>query len=269
MPTGILWLGILLLPIDAPRSPQGRRIDLDAATLFIPDGYRPKDQTVDLILHLHGSPSIIEPAITESKMKAVLIEFNRKGLSSVYKEPFSDPKLFGRLVTKALEAVKKENLADSPRAGHILVSSFSAGFGGVRELLKDPETFARIDTLVMADSLYAGYEGDGATHRPDPKLMAGFVRFALEAAVGRKTFVLTHSAQVPSGYASTTETADSLIKAVSGTADPTRIEWEPGWIQTRQYGKGRLLILGFEGAGSEDHMRHLRGIARIWKAIPQ
>ena len=46
-----------------------------------------------------------------------------------------------------------------------------------RELLKVPEHFARIDTLVMADSLYAGYEGDPSLHHVDPALMEGFRRF--------------------------------------------------------------------------------------------
>jgi hypothetical protein len=98
--------------------------------------------------------------------------------------------------------------------------------------------------------------------------MEGFRRFALEAAAGRKTFVLTHSAQVPEGYGSTTETADFLIRAVGGAAEPTDVPWTDTWRQTRRFARGRFLVLGFAGAEPADHLAHLRNIARIWLAIP-
>src|SRR5207302_384225 len=125
----------------------------------------------------------------------------------------------------ARSALKDLHVAEGPRIGRVVVSSFSAGFGGVRALLKVPEHFARIDGLIMADSIYCGYAGEPKEHRVDPALMDGFRRFAAEAAAGRKAFLLTHSALVPDGYASTAETADFLIHALGGTHEPTRVEW--------------------------------------------
>ena len=153
----------------------------------------------------------------------------------------------------------------------MVVSSFSAGFGGVRAMLKDPDHFARIDGLIMADSIYCGYAGDPKDRRVDPALMDGFRRFAIEAAAGRKTFLLTHSALIPEGYASTAETADFLIDAVGGKAEPVKVEWIKGWTQTRTFTKGRFVVLGFAGTEGADHMSHLRQIARLWNrylAIP-
>jgi hypothetical protein len=98
--------------------------------------------------------------------------------------------------------------------------------------------------------------------------MDRFRPFALEAAAGRKTFLLTHSAQVPEGYASTTETADFLIRALDGEPEPTGVLWTDGWTQTRRFARGRFLVLGFAGSGGDDHMRHLQEIERVWKAIP-
>ena len=243
----------------------GRRVDLGEATLFIPGGDRPDGGTVDLVVHLHGAPSVVEPAFIEARMSGALVEFNRNGLSRVYAEPFADPALFTRLIDRALAALKPGDGAGPPVLGRLTLSSFSAGFGGVREILKVPEHFARIDTLVMADSIYAGYAGDPDRREVDPALMEGFRRFALEAAAGRKTLVITHSAQVPGGYASTTETADFLIRDVGGTPEPSDLSWGDGWTQKRRFARGKLLVLGFDGAEGADHMRHLRRIATLWE----
>jgi hypothetical protein len=83
-------------------------------------------------------------------------------------------------------------------------------------------------------TLRAKYAGDPAAHRVDTELMAGFVRFAREAAAGRKAMLLTHSAQVPEGYASTTETADFLIAAVGGAPDPAPLDRDDSWRQSRR-----------------------------------
>ena len=202
--------------------------------------------------------------MVEARWPAVLIEFNRKGLSSVYAGPFADPKLFDRLLDGSLRALVDAKLADAPRLGRVAVSSFSAGFGGVRELLKVPEHFRRIDALILADSLYCGYAGSPAEKRVDPALMAGFRAFALEAAKGSKTLVVTHSEQVPGGYASTTETADDLIQAVGGRAADGRVDRGDGWVQAREFRERGMIVLGFEGEGPEDHMRHLRRVAVAW-----
>ena len=265
-----LSLGLILaLPAQRPESaPPGHRAGLgvEGATLFVPEGYRPAaGGVVDVVLHLHGATSVIEPALVDAHWPAVLIAFNRKGLSRVYTEPFSDPKLFPRLLDAARSALKDLHVADDPRIGRVVVSSFSAGFGGVRALLKVPEHFARIDGLIMADSIYCGYTGDPKDHRVDPALMDGFRRFAVEAAAGRKTFLLTHSALVPQGYASTGEAADFLIDAVGGKAEPAKVAWSDAWTQMRAFSKGRFVVLGFAGTEGADHMSHLRQINKLWK----
>jgi rhamnogalacturonan endolyase len=270
-----LTLGLMInLAGLAPEPPAGRRADLgiEGATLFVPEGFKPgPGGVVDVVLHLHGATSVIEPALVDARWPAVLIAFNRKGLSRVYTEPFSDPKLFSRLLDAARSALKDLHVADDPRIGRVAVSSFSAGFGGVRAMLKVPEHFARIDGLIMADSIYCGYTGDPKDHRVDPALMDGFRRFAVEAAAGRKTFLLTHSALVPEGYASTGEVADFLIDAVGGKAEPAKVAWADAWTQTRAFSKGQFVVLGFAGTEGADHMSHLRQINKLWKryrAIP-
>ena len=252
----------------APDPPAGRRagLEIEGATLFVPEGYKPgPGGVVDVVLHLHGATSVIEPALVDAHWPAVLIAFNRKGLSRVYTEPFSDPKLFPRLLDAAQSALKNLSVADAPKIGRVVISSFSAGFGGVRAMLKTPEHFARIDGLIMADSIYCGYTGDPKDHRVDPALMDGFRRFALEAAAGRKTMLITHSALIPPGYASTAETANFLVEAVGGKPEPAKVAWADTWTQTSGFSKGRFVVLGFAGTGAADHMSHLRQINKLWK----
>lgn len=254
-------------PARVESNAPGRRVALpEDATLFVPEGYRSgPGGVVDVVLHLHGATTVVEPALVQSGWPAVLVTFNRKGLSSVYAGPFSDATLLNRLLESTRAALARLEVAPEPKLGRLVVSSFSAGFGGVRALLKVPEHFDRIDGLIMADSIYCGYVGDPTRHQADPALMDGFRRFAEQAAAGRKSFLLTHSAQVPEGYASTTETADYLLHALDATPQPASREWAPGWTQTRVATKGRFTVLGFAGAGPEDHLVHLRRITLLWK----
>ena len=266
----MLPLLLLLAIVAPPGPPSGRRVELEGlgATLFVPEGYKAKEKgDVDILLHLHGSTSVIESAIKESGLNSVLIAFNRKGLSKVYAEPFADPALFNKLLDSAISVLKTQKIVENPKPGRVILSAFSAGFGGVRAMLKVPETFARIDGLIMADSIYCGYAGDPANHIVDPALMEGFRAFAVEAAEGRKTFLLTHSAQIPEGYASTTETADFLIQALGPGKVGKLQDWGGSLKQTRAYTKGRFNVLGFSGKEAADHMNHLRGIGLFWKRL--
>lgn len=237
------------------------------ATLYVPPSFQARGGKVNVALHLHGAATVVEPAFAETGWDGVLIVFNRNGLSSVYAKPFADPALFPRLLDEALAAVADQRPGESLALGKVLVSSFSAGFGGVREILKTPSSFGRVDALVLADSLYCGYSGDPAARKLDPDLMRDFERFAREAAAGRKRLLVTHSAQVPEGYGSTTETALALIAASGATDESTNVDWGDGWRQTRRAVQGGFEVLGFTGEEAADHLRHLRRIAELWKRL--
>lgn len=264
-----LRAALLFLAMASSSLGAGTEIELgDGATLYIPTGYQPTDGKVNVALHLHGAATVVEPAIEEGGWSAVLIVFNRGGLSSAYAKPFSDPSLFPRLLDQAVKALDDRYPGRPLKVDKVLLSSFSAGFGGVREILKTPASFDRIDALVLADSLYCGYSGDPATKTLDADLMSVFERFAREAAEGRKRVLVTHSAQVPEGYASTTETADSLINATGADVESKDVDWGDGWRQTRRAVKGRFEVLGFAGVEAADHLRHLRRVGALWKHIP-
>ena len=267
----LLLLTITLIPTQVGATAP-RKVDLGGeATLIVPEGYTPREGRVDLVVHFHGAEATIERALAESGWSSAVVVVNRRGLSSAYAIPFDDPKLFARILERAREAFRADAGAEPPEIGRLVVSSFSAGFGAVRAILAVPDHFDRIDALVLADTLYCGYhepKSKRSKRRPDPALMDGFRRFAAEATAGRKAMLVTHSAQVPEGYASTTETADDLIRHADLRSEPADDDWGDGWRLTRRAAKGKLLILGFGGKGAQDHLRHLRRLGAIWKALP-
>ena len=167
----------------------GFRAPLPLAELFVPEGFRASDDgIVPLCVHFQGGAKAAAENFMRSGQRGVLIADGERALSQQQ----------GREV----------------KFGAISISFFSAGYGAVRELLKDPTWFARIDTLVSADSMYATVVAP-AVRAPRIEDCEGFVRFAQAAARGEKTFVVAYG-MYPTDYASTSETAALLCASVAG-----------------------------------------------------
>ena len=150
--------------------------------------------------------------------------------------------------------------------GRIWLSSFSAGYGAVREILKDPTQFKRIEAIVAADSIYASLEEDLPGRRPRGTQMRDFRRFATLAAAGQRTFVVTHSA-VETPYASTVDTANDLLRVVGIEREQVE-EGRPLPLQlVTQARRGNFYVFGYAGDQGEDHLEHLRQIGRWWSCF--
>lgn len=230
------------------------------AVVSLPERWAAMGPEVPVWIHLHGATEVVEREFGAVGAPGVLVTLTLPGLSRVYAEHFARAGAWTELLGEVERVMRERAAGKNVKAGRVTVSSFSAGFGGVRELLKQPEAYGRIGTLVMADSIYCGYAGDPTEKQVDAELMKGFVAFAKDAAEGRKRMVVSHSGQVPEGYASTTETADFLIAAVNGERSEEREEWEGGLRLVSEAARGQFAVLGFAGAGPEDHMAHLRGL---------
>lgn len=223
----------------------------------------PLPANTPLWLHLHGATDTVEPAFASLTTPGVLATLTLPGLSKVYADHFADPAVFDTLLRDITETVRRASGQAAWTPGELTVSSFSAGFGGVRQLLRQPAAFDRIAVLVMADSIYCGYAGAPAEHRVDPNLMEGFLRFARLATEGRKRLLVTHTQQVPEGYASTTETADYLLTHTGGERHWEEIIWTTGLTQTSRCRRGGFEVIGFQGAEAKDHLQHLRALGLL------
>ncbi len=86
---------------------------------------------------------------------------------------------------------------------------FSASCQGLAQVLSSGDG-GKVDALLAIDGLHVGYLNKQKSQGPNPAGMAPWFQFAVRAGLNDRLFVDTHSSVVPSGYASTTETADYL-----------------------------------------------------------
>jgi len=220
-----------------------------------------------LLIHFHGAPETVQQAFARSGLDAVLVVINFPGLSTAYSRPFAtDHQLFQQILDRAATARADARHASETHWERITVSSFSAGYGAVREILKTPTYFDQIDALVAADSIYAGLRPEHSARQVEDAHMKDFLRFAALAAKGKKTFIISHSAQA-TPYASTTETADYLLRALDLTRVPETTVRTESIRPSSHASRGRFLVLGCEGDSGPDHMQHLRHIDLFWSRL--
>ncbi len=228
--------------------------------VYLPDQER-ATETVDLLIHFHGAAYVPKCAVHASGHPLALAVVNLGSGSAVYERAFTESTTFTRLVDSARDSLSEKTGSDIEIA-RVYLSSFSAGYGAVRAILRDHA--ARIDGIILLDGLHTGYVpprrvlADGGTL--NTKKLEPFVRYAQRAMAGEKRLVITHSAIFPGTYASTTECADYLISALGLRRRPV-LKWGPAGMQrlseTRQNG---LRILAFAGNTAPDHIDHLHAL---------
>lgn len=249
----------------------GTLIALEFGVLYIPDSFAPDDaERVDLLVHFHGGRDILARAIEAQGLNVVMIHVSPGGFSSAYRVPFQeDAALFGRLLGEALVHVRERgDVAADAGWRRVNLSSFSAGYGAVRELLRDAGYAERIDGIALCDTVYAGYVERDGVDVPNPAQVAPFVAFARLAADedAGKTLVMTHSYLEPGTYAGTHEVAQAVIDAV-GAEDRAVDEDGPGGMHiVRRATRGRFEVFGVVGDDGPAHMQHLH-TAGHWVAM--
>lgn len=235
--------------------------------LFVPVGYEHRsDGAVDLLIHFHGDPPTVWNNAAQAKLNAVIVTANYNGLSGVFSKPFSDPQLFQTLLDDALAKLREQPDFDDASWDKIAVTSFSAGYGAVREILKQPQYRDTIYGILAGDSLYAST--DVADGTPVDEQMADYKTYADMAAKGEKTFIFTHSDVVTPTYESTRETGDELLAHLGLT--PTEID-QPGLGTLRfirMAKRGGFTLWGAAGDKGDDHMAHLRYMAEWLDDLP-
>jgi hypothetical protein len=219
-------------------------------------------RTLRLLIHFHGAAFVPEHAVSHVRPDYALAVVNLGPGSGVYENAFSDAAIFDRL----LDAIRAR--ANSHSSGTtfstVVLSGFSAGYGAIKSILREPRHAAAVDGVLLLDGLHAGYlpprtvlAAGGAL---DEGPLSPFLRFAESAIDGKKALVITHSEIFPGTFASTTETTDYLIRALGLKRVPV-LAWGPlGMQQLSKVEKGRLAILGFAGNSAPDHVDHYHGM---------
>ena len=226
--------------------PPGKRVALKIGTLFVPDSLPAGDAPLFFTFHCGNWL----PEVAATKVSAAVVSIQLGSGSAVYGRPFAEPKAFAELLA---EAESKANR----KFDRIGLVGWSAGYGAVRAILKTPEHYERVQFVLLLDGLHAGYKS-GKLGPKESELVADdltvFAQLTKDAVAGKKQFVLTHSEIFPGTYASTTETADYLLRQANLKRTPV-LRWGPMGTQILSETKeGRFHLLGFAGNSAPDHV---------------
>jgi hypothetical protein len=247
----------------------GRSFTLSNAAwkVFIPSTYYQRPGNVaDVLVHFHGDPQTYWNNAQYANLNAIIVTVNYNGLSSAYSTPFSNSALFQQVLDEALTKVRQQSdLPDNLQWDKLAVSSFSAGYGAVREILKSATYRNEIDALLAADSLYATTAADGT---PLDSQMVDYKTFAGLARDGTKTFLFSHS-QVPTyTYESTQECGDELMQYLGISASAYNANGL-GTLNFYRYAQtGNFRLWGALGADGDSHLEHLRYIGEFLEELP-
>jgi hypothetical protein len=231
-------------------TPAGRREKLDLGTLFLP-AHRHRRA---ILFFFHGGTWLPEVAAARNKVAVVSVQAGEG--SAVYARLFDDPQRFLRLLA---EAETKAGV----KFDRVMLGGWSAGCGAVRQILKTPESYARVDRALLIDGMHTDY-ADGKPgpleSKLDPGNLAVWLPMAHDAMAGRKHLMVTHSEIFPGTYASTTETADYLL-AQLGLRRRAVLKWGPmGTQQLSETRSGRFLLIGYAGNSAPDHVDQLHSL---------
>jgi hypothetical protein len=240
------------------QSPSGRREKLALGTLFLPAGMKIANGGA-ILFFFHGGTWLPEVAAARNKLAVVTLQAGSGSAS--YARLFDDPARFPALLK---EAEGKAGV----RFGRVMLGGWSAGCGAVRQILQAPGSYARVAGALMIDGIHTDYV-DGKPGPLESKIggenLEIWQQLARDAMAGRKRAIVTHSEIFPGTFASTTETADYLLKQLDLTRRPV-LKWGPmGLQQLSEVRAGKFLLMGYAGNSAPDHVDQLQSLPAYLK----
>jgi hypothetical protein len=231
------------------------------------------DGGVDVVFHFHAG-QMSEREMRESGVRGVFVSCGYGMGTGGYSRAFADPSRFGSMMKRLLKTVGASAKRNDPHLRHLALVSWSAGFAAVSRILSVTEWYEATDTVVLLDSIHAQYVQSERSKGPqrgaenvDVRMLERFTRFASDAAAGKKTMVITHSAILPPDYASTAESTAALLGDIGVHPVRTDERNARGMVMSVKADEGGLHVRGFRGVGPRDHFDHLHLIGdslRSW-----
>lgn len=201
------------------------------------------------------------PEVAAAQHRIAALSMQLGAGSGTYAREFEDPSRFPALLRAA------ERTAEL-RFRTVILGGWSAGCGAIRQILSDPRSYRMVHAVLCIDGIHTGYQ-NGKPGPLESELetanLAPWLTLIRDAVAGRKRFVLTHSEIFPGTFASTTETADYLLRE-AGLRRKAVLRWGPlGTQQLSEVRKGRFRLAGYAGNSAPDHVDQLHSLPAYLK----
>ena len=224
------------------------------ARLFVRNAAVDAEGDYALLVHFHGGEAAKKLLLPQNR-NLIIAVLDRGNGSSAYEPTFSSRKAWDDFLGVG-DRLVTEQIGRPAHASRIYVSSWSAGYKAVEDVLRVAGDDTSLRGLVLLDSLHASYlEGK-------PKLEHGQLETFVAAARRATTdasffFTMVHSEIKPAGYASTTETAAYVLSELGLEADVVREGGRDQLPQTSVAHQGRLSVRGYTGNDPSAHCAQL------------
>ncbi len=227
-------------PESLPALPQFRKtITYNGAPVYVPDRCSGR---YDVILHFHGAHPYVRDLIEKAGIRAVVAVLNAGNGAERYGQAYQSPGALSSLL-RQVEMAAAPLCGGDARPSRVALTAWSAGYAAVEKLILRPEDRDRVDAVLLADGLHAGFT-DRWKRTFAPNALQSFREFAQLAKADHKLMAITHSSIMTDGYASTTECSQLLLSALSIRPEPP-------------FTSGHAGHFSVEGSAGDDKSAHI------------
>ena len=261
----------------ARRQVPGTHLQLTSATLYVPDFFTTRPSPVaanklatqatatQALIFFHGASWVAEQNFYDSHKNAVLISISLP--MDKYGSAMAQPGALDRILAEADSKLTDADITSAP-ISRLCISSFSGGYGAVREILASRVRSQQITDVVLADSLY-GPHVPGNETQLETTATQPFLDFARAAAEGRdnKHFFFSQLFPPEEKYRTNTTTiaAYYLTDTLAIPRKPTVAKSSRGAHILYRADKNGFHVFGYAGMTTQDHFDHYYGISDLWK----
>jgi len=224
-----------------------------------------KARSIDLLIHFHGASFVVKYAAERYRGRLAATSINLGVGSKAYGDTFKDSAKFSMLLDSIIAGVVR-NVGHRITVRKIILSSFSAGYGAIRQIISNPLWYKKVDAILLLDGIHASYIPEGKVLSQGGKIDSAaldvFKEYARDASHhdSNKKFLITHSEIFPGTFASTTEATDYILQKLGMRRCPI-LEWGPLGMQGLSIARSNHFeVLGFAGNTGPDHIGHLHAL---------
>ena len=209
--------------------------------------------SLDLLLHFHGAEAARKVLAQQAPHNLAVVGIDAGNGSKAYDQLFQDPQSFKQLLAAASDALAPA------RVNRLFLSAWSAGYGAIRQILRQAPR--RAAGVILLDAVHSDFGPDGA--ELNRASLRPFEELFVRAQKGQQQVALSHSEIRPPSFASTLQVADHLLQHISARRRYAGLLARHGLRLKTSYREAGLRVEGYTGKNKAAHCAHLRMLGRL------